>query len=79
MGHVCSVKQAASDDRTPVKIVFPPVCARKPAAFFAAYGKNTDCDGFIFLDDLPAAQKPTERVNQKVEQLQAFSRLLLDT
>jgi hypothetical protein len=54
------------------------LCA-KTCRFFAAYGKNTDCDGFIFLDDLPAAQKPTERVNQKVEQLQAFSRLLLDT
>jgi hypothetical protein len=78
MGRVCSVKQAASDDRTPVKIVFPRLCV-KTCRFFAAHGKNTDCDGFVFLDDLPAAQKPTERVNQKVERLQAFSRLLLDT
>jgi hypothetical protein len=51
----------------------------KTCHFFAAHGKNTDCDGFAFLDDLPAAQNPTERVNQKVERLQAFSRLLLDT
>jgi hypothetical protein len=78
MGHVCSVKQAASDDRTPVKRQSPSLCV-KTCRFFAAHGKNTDCDGFVFLDDLPAAQKPTERVNQKVERLQAFSRLLLDT
>jgi hypothetical protein len=51
----------------------------KTCRFFAAHGKNTDCDGFVFLGGLPAAQKPTERVNQKVERLQAFSRLLLDT